>query len=51
MILALDERIRRSSGRRGDEKDIRRHTLGNDMNQYIGHGGSLQRSMDLEVRI
>lgn len=51
-ILVIDERNRRGgSGRRDErEKDIRRHTLGNDMLHYGGHGGSLQRSMDLEVK-
>jgi hypothetical protein len=53
MFLAVvDDRGRRSSGRRDDrERDIRRHTLSSDMLHYANQGGSLQRSMDLEVNI
>lgn len=46
LIAVVDDR-RRSSGRR---EDPRRHTLGADMMHHYGNqGGSLQRSMDLEV--
>ncbi|CAO1382613.1 unnamed protein product [Diamesa hyperborea] len=42
----VDDRSRRSSGRR---EDPRRHTLGADMLHYANQGGSLGRSMDLEM--
>lgn len=46
LFLVVDDRGRRSSGRR---EDPRRHTLGGDMLHYGSQGGNLQRSMDLEV--
>lgn len=46
LFIVVDDRSRRSSGRR---EDPRRHTLGADMLHYANQGGSLNRSMDLEV--
>ncbi|XP_034236392.1 coiled-coil domain-containing protein AGAP005037 isoform X11 [Thrips palmi] len=44
-----DEEMRRGGGRGGRRDDPRRHTLGGDQHPHPPQGGTLSRSMDLEM--